>query len=128
MLSVSHWWETRTGSPAPGPVTSTRASPPMTVPELGPTGSVPWSRRPPRHRHRRRSPIGDGWRSATATPMASAPVGCRVGTARLRWRAAVGRAVAGTVMVMTVSMVALPATRSVSALARAPSMPEQTPS
>ncbi len=42
MLSVSHWWETRTGSPAPGPVTSTRASPPMTVPELGPTGSVPW--------------------------------------------------------------------------------------
>ncbi len=31
-------------------------------------------------------------------------------------------------MVMTVSMVALPATRSVNALARAPSMPEQAPS
>ena len=44
-MSASHWWETRTGSPAPGPVTSTRASPPITVPTLFSGVSGVWASR-----------------------------------------------------------------------------------
>ena len=133
MVSVSHWWETSTGSPAPGPVTSTRASPPITVPELGPTGSgssfaasssasaTAWRRpRRRRHRPRRRARGRAGRRSATRWPR------CGTAAAGRRWLRASGGGGDGDGD--DVSMVALPATRSVNALARAPSMPGQTPS